>query len=65
MIYGELQEYEQEKSNADDAINMKERLVDPAQVTGSNQPMFVGKENGDCSDANEVNYPKLRRGGPV
>ena len=42
-VYSELQQHEEEKADADDAVDVEKGLVDPAQVVGPHQPVLVGE----------------------
>ena len=51
---------EQEQADADDRVDLEERLVDPAQVVGPDDPVFVAEQHGDRADAGEEHPPQVR-----
>ena len=58
---GQLHQHQDEQPDADDAVDLEERLVDPAQVVRPDQGVLVGQQHGDEDDAAEIDVAQPRR----
>ena len=60
-----LQQDDEEETNTDDSIYVKERDIHSTQVVGTHQPMLVGEQYCRGAYPGKVNRAKMRPIGPV